>query len=90
MSEKTDALVRHLLSMLADPDAGPPDLTGLTEDEIEAAWTEAGRRVSSSVDRALSRISTELPHLTAAQWEVIDREFQATLAPLRGKPPGLG
>jgi hypothetical protein len=87
--EKTDALVRQLLRMLADPDAGPPDLRGLTEDELDAAWTEAGRRVSSAMDRGLARLAEKLPNLTAAEWEVIDREFQATIAPLRGKPPGL-
>ena len=76
--EKTDALVRQLLRMLAD-----------AEDELDAAWTEAGRRVSSAMDRGLARLAEKLPNLTAAEWEVIDREFQATMAPLRGKPPGL-
>ena len=58
--EKTDALVRHFLRMLADPDAGPPDLTDLTEDELDAAWTEAGRRVSSAMDRGLARLAEKL------------------------------
>ena len=92
MSQETkDHLIRYSLRILAgDDDAEAPDFADLTEAELDEAWATIGRRVSSAMDRALGRIAEKLPHLTAAEWEVIDRTFQETTAPLLGKYPGAG
>ena len=78
MSQETrDHLIRDSLGILAgDDDAEAPDFADLTEAELDEAWATIGRRVSSAMDRALGRIAEKLPHLTAAEWEVIDRTFR--------------
>jgi phage terminase Nu1 subunit (DNA packaging protein) len=58
----------------------------LDADDVARRWEEVAREVRSAVLACTSRIRAALPHLTAADGDLIDRELRAALVALAEAP----
>jgi hypothetical protein len=93
ISKRVDAVVRHVMrNFHPDGPEAVPEVEGvpefLTKGEVAEVDAEVARRLYEGMDRMRDRIAAKLPHLTADQLAVLDRELHRAVAPI-GRRPGL-